>query len=57
MTRKSPRTSDGLSMLAASIAAPIAVPWPMRLCISSMNRITSGDAVTSSTISLMRSSY
>jgi hypothetical protein len=28
-------------MLAASIAAPIAVPWPMRLCSSSMNRMTS----------------
>ena len=39
MTRKSPRTSAGLSMFAASIATPIAVPWPIRLCSSSMNRM------------------
>ena len=50
MTRKSPRTSAGLSMFAASIAAPMAVPCPIRLCSSSMNRMTSLAAVVSATI-------
>src|SRR5437899_2728924 len=53
----SPRTSAGLSMLAASIAAPRAVPCPMRLCSSSTNRITSGSAASSRTRRRMRSSY
>src|SRR3989449_3965703 len=57
ITRISPRTSAGLSMLAASIAAPSAVPWPMRLCSSSTNRITSGSAASSRTRRRMRSSY
>ena len=37
-------------MFAASIAAPIAVPCPIRLCSSSMNRITSLAAVVSATM-------
>src|SRR5256712_665428 len=53
----SPRTSAGLSMLAASIAAPRAVPCPMRLCSSSTNRITSGSAASSRTRRRIRSSY
>ena len=57
MTRKSPRTSAGLSMFAASIAAPIAVPCPIRLCSSSMNRMTSLAAVVSATMARIRSSY
>src|SRR6266545_3341028 len=57
MTRMSPRTSAGFSMLAASIAAPRAVPWPIRLCSSSTNRIRSGSADRSRTSLRMRSSY
>src|SRR6266576_1060051 len=57
MIRMSPRTRAGFSMLAASIAAPSAVPWPMRLCSSSTNRIRSGSADSSRTSFRMRSSY
>src|SRR6266508_3703064 len=57
MMRMSPRTSAGFSMLAASIAAPRAVPWPIRLCSSSTNRIRSESADSSRTSLRMRSSY
>src|SRR6266581_999643 len=57
MIRMSPRTRAGFSMLAASMAAPSAVPWPMRLCSSSTNRIRSGSADSSRTSFRMRSSY
>src|SRR6058998_506577 len=57
MIRMSPRTRAGFSMLAASMAAPSAVPWPMRLCSSSTNRIRSGSAESSRTSLRIRSSY
>src|SRR5438477_2620835 len=57
MMRMSPRTSAGFSMLAASIAAPSAVPWPIRLCSSSTNRIRSGSVDSSRTSLRIRSSY
>mmetsp|Transcript_49773 Transcript_49773/g.123704 ORF Transcript_49773/g.123704 Transcript_49773/m.123704 type:complete len:376 (-) Transcript_49773:103-1230(-) len=51
----SPRASAGLSRLAASIA-PSAAPAPTSVCSSSMKRIVSFEAVTSSTTSLSRCS-
>src|SRR5438477_110786 len=57
MIRLSPRTSAGFNMLAASIAAPSAVPWPIRLCSSSTNRIRSGSVDSSRTSLRIRSSY
>src|SRR5262245_19346600 len=57
ITRMSPRTSAGFNMLAASMAAPMAVPWPIRLCSSSTNRIRSASAARVSTRRRMRSSY
>ena len=56
-TRMSPRTSAGLSMFAASMAAPSAVPCPIRLCSSSTNKMRSGSAARSRTRRRMRSSY
>jgi S-formylglutathione hydrolase FrmB len=57
MTRKSPRVSAGLSMFPASIATPVALPCPTRLCSSSMNSTTSGAAAHSATSAWIRSSY
>src|SRR5215203_1040585 len=55
--RNSPRASAGLSMLAASIAEPLALPCPIRLCISSTNSSTSPAALVSATRARRRSSY
>ena len=57
ITRMSSRTKAGFSMFAASIATPIAVPCPIRLCISSTKRITSGSFDTASMSRRTRSSY
>src|SRR6266853_1127338 len=57
MTWISPRTSAGFNMLAASMAAPRAVPWPIRLCSSSTNRMRSGSAASVRTSLRTRSSY
>src|SRR5882762_1538074 len=57
ITRMSPRTSAGFSMLAASIAAPIAVPCPIKLCSSSTNRIKLRSVSSAFTRRRMRSSY
>src|SRR5215217_4226637 len=53
----SPRANAGFSMFAASIAEPLALPCPIRLCISSTNRSTSPAALVSATSALRRSSY
>mmetsp|Transcript_14144 Transcript_14144/g.59839 ORF Transcript_14144/g.59839 Transcript_14144/m.59839 type:complete len:298 (+) Transcript_14144:1635-2528(+) len=51
----SPRASAGLRMLAASMA-PSAAPAPMSVCTSSMKRMISSSALTSSMSFLRRSS-